>query len=68
MSEYVLGQYGIVKKKDPEKVVVITNKDNVPNDWNNGYGKPCWVIKKKQKNIWNVIRLTILLIHGNKNK
>lgn len=49
MSEYVLGQYGIVKKKDPEKVVVITNKDNIPNDWNKGYGEYCWGNKEEAK-------------------
>ena len=42
MSEYVFGQYVIVKKKDQEKVVVITNKDNIPNDWDKGYGEYCW--------------------------
>lgn len=48
-SAYILGQYNIVKKKDPKKVVVITNKDNIPNDWNKGYGEPCWGNKEEAK-------------------
>ena len=44
---YVLGQYKIVKKKDPHQVVIITNKDDVPNDWDKGYGEPYWSNKEE---------------------
>lgn len=49
MSEYVFGQYVIIKKKDTEKVVVITNKDNIPNDLDKGYSEYRWGNKEKAK-------------------
>lgn len=53
-SAYVLGQYKIVKKKDPQRVVVITNKDDVPNDWDKGYGEPCWGNKEEAKEYYYI--------------
>ena len=63
MSEYVFGQYVIVKKKDPEKVVVITNKDNIPNDWDKGYGEYCLGSKEETKEYMKLYSNCYLCIH-----